>query len=110
MRRAHSTNMNPPQLNIDEDKLNEFMGKALADMGAAINTSLILIGDRLGLYKAMAGSGAMTSGELAKKTGTAERYVREWLSAQAAGGYVTFHPESVKFTLPGEQALARGVE
>ena len=98
--------MNDPKLNIDESKFNAFMEKALADMGAAINTSLILIGDRLGLYKAMAGSGAMTSGELAKKTGTAERYVREWLSAQAAGGYVTFHPESGKFTLPDEQALA----
>src|SRR5437764_10830862 len=102
--------MNPPKLSIDEAKLNEFMEKALADMGAAINTGLILIGDRLGLYKAMAGSGAMTSGELAKKTGTAERYVREWLSAQAAGGYVTFHPESGKFTLPDEQALALAVE
>ena len=102
--------MNDPKLNIDESKLNAFMEKALADMGAAINTSLILIGDRLGLYKVMAGAGAMTSEELAKKTGTAERYVREWLSAQAAGGYVTFDAESGKFTLPDEQALALAVE
>jgi SAM-dependent methyltransferase len=102
--------MNDPKLNIDESKLNAFMEKALTDMGAAINTSLILIGDRLGLYKAMAGAGAMTSEELAKKTGTTERYVREWLSAQAAGGYVTFDAESGKFTLPDEQALALAVE
>src|SRR5207249_11600312 len=99
MRRAHSTHMNPPKLNIDEAKLNEFMGKALVDMGAAINTSLVLIGDRLGLYKAMAGAGPMTSEEVAAKTGTTERYVREWLSAQAAGGYVSFDAASDKFTL-----------
>src|SRR5436853_5321259 len=102
--------MNDTKLDIDESKLNAFMEKALADMGAAINTSLILIGDRLGLYKVMAGAGAMTSEELAKRTGTAERYVREWLSAQAAGGYVTFDAESGKFTLPDEQALALAVE
>ena len=110
MRRAHSTHMNPPKLNVDEAKLNEFMGKALADMGAAINTSLVLIGDRLGLYKAMAGSGPMTSEEVAAKTGTTERYVREWLSAQAAGGYVSFDAASDKFTLPDEQAMALAVD
>src|SRR5947208_16552860 len=102
--------MNSPKLKIDEDKLNEFMGKALADMGAAINTSLVLIGDRLGLYKAMAGSGPMTSEEVAAKTGTTERYVREWLSAQAAGGYVSFDAASDKFTLPDEQAMALAVD
>src|ERR1700682_4193519 len=99
--------MNQPKLNVDEGKLNEFMGKALADMGAAANMSLILIGDRLGLYKAMAGAGPMTSQELATKTGTSERYVREWLSAQAAGGYVSF--AAGKFTLPEEYAMALGV-
>ena len=100
--------MNQPKLNVDEGKLNEFMGKALADMGAAANMSLILIGDRLGLYKAMAGAGPMTSQELATKTGTSERYVREWLSAQAAGGYVSF--AAGKFTLPDEQAMALAVD
>jgi len=102
--------MSEPKLNINEAKLNEFMGKALGDMGAAINTALILIGDRLGLYKAMAGAGPMTSAELAQKTGTAERYVREWLSAQAAGGYVTYQAATQKFILPDEQALALAVE
>jgi len=102
--------MNAINLNVDEAKLNAFMGKALADMGGAINTSLILIGDRLGLYKAMAGAGPMTSGEVAEKTGTTERYVREWLSAQAAGGYLEYDAGSAKFTLPDEQALALAVE
>src|SRR5258708_3284157 len=104
----HITHMN--NLNINESKLNEFMGKALGDMGAAINTGLVLIGDRLGLYKAMAGAGAMTSAELAAKTGTHERYVREWLCAQAAGGYVTYDSTTQKFTLPDEQAMALAVE
>src|ERR1700730_3492257 len=110
MHRVRSTSMNQPNLNVDEAKLNDFMGKALADMGAAINTSLVLIGDRLGLYKAMAGAGPMTSQELATKTGTFERYVREWLSAQAAGGYVSFDATSDKFTLPDEQAMALAVD
>ena len=110
MHRVRSTAVTQLKLNIDEAKLNEFMGKALADMGAAINTSLVLIGDRLGLYKAMAGAGPMTSQELAAKTGTSERYVREWLSAQAAGGYVSFDAASGKFTLPDEQAMALAVD
>src|SRR5436853_4498374 len=97
-------------MNIDESKLNEFMGKALLDMGAAMNTALVIIGDQLGLYKAMAGAGPLNSAELAAKTGTTERYIREWLSAQAAGGYVTFDPTTQKFTLPDEQALALAVE
>jgi SAM-dependent methyltransferase len=102
--------MTQPNLNINDAKLNEFMGKALGDMGAAINTALVLIGDRLGLYKAMAGAGPMTPAEVAAKTGTVERYVREWLSAQAAGGYVTYDAATQKFTLPDEQALALAVE
>jgi hypothetical protein len=77
MHHVRPTTMNQPKLDVDEAKLNEFMGKALADMGAAINTSLVIIGDRLGLYKAMAGAGPMTSQEVATKTGTSERYVRE---------------------------------
>jgi SAM-dependent methyltransferase len=91
---------------LDESKLNEFVMKAVGEMGAAMNSALILIGDRLGLYKAMAGAGPMSSAELAAKTGTAERYIREWLSAQAAGGIVTYDPPTQKFTLPPEQAFA----
>jgi SAM-dependent methyltransferase len=102
--------MSEPKLNVNDAKLQEFMGKALGDMGAAINTALILLGDRLGLYKAMAGAGPLSSAEVAQKTGTAERYVREWLAAQAAGGYVTYDAATRKFTLPDEQAMALAVE
>jgi len=91
---------------IDEGRLNEFMGKAVGDMGAALNAALVLLGDELGLYKAMAGAGPLTADDLAAKTGTFPRYVREWLSAQAASGYVTYNPKTRTFTLPPEQALA----
>src|SRR6267143_5436159 len=91
---------------FSQAKLNEFMGKAIGDMGASISASLIAIGERLGLYKAMAGAGAMTPAELAAKTGTHARYVREWLNAQAAGGYVTYDPANQTYTLPPEQAMA----
>jgi SAM-dependent methyltransferase len=91
---------------LDQAKLHEFVMRAVGEMGAAMNAALIVIGDKLGLYKAMSGAGPMTSAELAKKTGTAERYVREWLAAQAAGGFVTYDATSGKYTLPPEQALA----
>jgi len=91
---------------LDQAKLHEFVIRAVGEMGAAMNAALIVIGDKLGLYKAMSGAGPMTSAELAKKTGTAERYVREWLASQAAGGFVTYDAASGKYTLPPEQALA----
>jgi len=91
---------------LDQAKLHEFVMRAVGEMGAAMNAALIVIGDKLGLYKAMSGAGPMTSGDLAKKTGTAERYVREWLASQAAGGFVTYDAASGKYTLPPEQALA----
>jgi 2-polyprenyl-3-methyl-5-hydroxy-6-metoxy-1,4-benzoquinol methylase len=90
---------------VNPDKLNEFLGKAIVDFGATFHAALIRIGDKLGLYKALA-SGPQTPAELAKKTGTAERYVREWLSSQAAGGYVTYDSKSGKFFLNEEQAFA----
>jgi SAM-dependent methyltransferase len=91
---------------FNENKLHEFVMKAVGEMGAAMNAALIVIGDRLGLYKAMAGAAPMTSAELAKATGTHERYVREWLAAQAAGGFVTYDPATQSYTLPPEQAMA----
>jgi len=91
---------------LDQMKLHEFVMKAVGEMGAAMNAALIVIGDKLGLYKAMSGAGPMTSAELAKKTGTAERYVREWLASQAAGGFITYDAANGKYTLPPEQALA----
>jgi 2-polyprenyl-3-methyl-5-hydroxy-6-metoxy-1,4-benzoquinol methylase len=95
---------------INPDKLNEFLGKAIVDFGATFNAALIRIGDKLGLYKALAAGGPQTPEELAQRTGTAERYVREWLSTQAAGGYVTYDPDTVKFHLSEEQAFAMADE
>lgn len=95
---------------IDSEKLNEFLGRALIDFGATFHAALVRIGDRLGLYKALASGGAQTPAELAKSTGTAERYVREWLSAQAAGGYVSYDATAGKFYLTDEQAFAMADE
>ncbi len=91
---------------VNDAKLQEFLGKVVTDVGAAMSAALVIIGDKLGLYRAMAASGPITPVELAKRTETTERYVREWLNAQAAGGYVTFDPPSGRYTLPPEQALA----
>jgi hypothetical protein len=90
---------------IDEARLEAFVGQAVVDMGAAISGLLLHIGDRLGLYKAMAGAGPITSSTLAQRTGTTERYVREWLGNQAAGGYVVYSPAAGTYELPAEQAM-----
>ena len=84
------------------EKLNEFLGKFVNDLGATFHAGMVVIGERLGLYKVLA-SGPMTSVELAAKTKTDERYVREWLSSQAAGGYVTYDATTRKFGLNEEQ-------
>ncbi len=94
------------QTPLDMEKLEAFVFRAVDEVGATLNTALVVMGDRLGLYKALAGAGPLTPTELADRTGTAERYVREWLNAQAAGGYVEYDPESGRYTLPPEQALA----
>jgi SAM-dependent methyltransferase len=91
---------------IDEQKLGAFMNQVIGELGATVGAALVVIGDQLGLYKAMAGAGAITSAQLADRTSTAERYVREWLNAQAAGGYVTYDPATRSYTLPAEHALA----
>jgi len=91
---------------IDPDKLMEFVGKAVGDLGATLTAALVVTGDRLGLYKAMAASGPTTSAELATKTQTTERYVREWLAAQAAAGYVMYDAAKGKYHLTEEQAEA----
>jgi 2-polyprenyl-3-methyl-5-hydroxy-6-metoxy-1,4-benzoquinol methylase len=90
---------------VDEAKLEAFVEQATVDMSAAISGLLMHIGDRLGLYKAMADAGPITSSVLAARTGTTERYVREWLSNQAAGGYVVYNPMEGTFELPPEQAM-----
>jgi SAM-dependent methyltransferase len=93
-------------MSFNQDKLQEFLGKAIGDIGAALSANMVLLGDRLGLYKAMARMGAVTPAELAKATKTAERYIREWLGNQAAGGYITYDPAAGRYTLPAEQAMA----
>jgi SAM-dependent methyltransferase len=93
-------------MSIDEKKLNDFLGKVVADVGAAMSAALVVIGDKLGLYKAMAEAGPVTPAELARATGTTERYVREWLDAQAASGYVVYDAASKRYVLPPEQAFA----
>jgi len=94
---------------IDMDKLNAFIGQFVGDLGAAVGAGMVVIGERLGLYKTLA-AGPLTSAELAAKTKTDERYVREWLSSQAAGGYVTYDEKANKFSLSEEQAFALAKE
>ena len=92
---------------VDEKKLNEFVEKVGNEWGASMGALLNFVGDRLGLFKAMAGAGgALTPEELAKKTATHPRMIKEWLAAQAAGGYVTYNPAAGTYMLPEEQALA----
>jgi SAM-dependent methyltransferase len=95
---------------VDEAKLQKFMEKMVGDLGAAMGAALVIVGDKLGLYKAMAGAGAISSADLATKTATDERYVREWLAAQAAAGYIEYDSASQRFTLPPEQELVFAVE
>lgn len=89
---------------VDTDKLNEFVGRFVGDLGAAVHAGMVVIGERLGLYKELARSPA-TAAELAARTKTDARYVREWLSSQAAGGYVSYDPATDKFNLSAEQAF-----
>jgi ubiquinone/menaquinone biosynthesis C-methylase UbiE len=91
---------------VDEAKLHEFIGKAVSEWGAAEGALITFVGDRLGLFKAMAGAGELTPEELAKKTGTHPRIIREWLAGQAAGGFVTYNPSTGRYALPEEQAIA----
>ncbi len=94
-------------MEIDQERLNAFMGRAVVDIGATLHAGLVVLGEKLGLYKALAASAApLTPDQLAQRTGTSERYVREWLNAQAAGGYVTYHPDAGAYSLSPEQAFA----
>lgn len=91
---------------VDEAKLMEFLGRIVVDAGATLAASLVVIGDKLGLYRALGEAGPLRPDELAERTGTAERYVREWLAAQAAGGYITYDASTGRFSLSPEQAFA----
>ena len=91
---------------VDGEKLQQFVFRAVDEVGATLNAALVVMGDKLGLYRALAGTNGLSPAELAERTGAAERYVREWLNAQAAGGYVAYDPESGRYTLPPEQTIA----
>ncbi len=91
---------------IDPDKLMSFVFRAVDEVGAALNTALVVMGDALGYYRTMADGNAITPAELAERTGTSEHYAREWLGAQAAGAYVEYDPATRTYTLPAEHAAA----
>src|SRR4029078_3592060 len=88
------------------EKLNALVGKLVGDLGISLGGASILLGDRLGLYKALADGAVVTPSELSKENGLHERYVRECLSGQAASGYIDYHPEKNAFSLSTEQAMA----
>jgi SAM-dependent methyltransferase len=91
---------------VDGQKLEQFVFRAVDEVGATLNAALVVMGDRLGLYRALAGAGGLTPEELAQRTAVSERYVREWLNAQAAGGYVEYDPVGSTYSLPPEQTVA----
>jgi SAM-dependent methyltransferase len=94
---------------LDMNKLNTFMGQFVTDLGAAVHAGMVVIGEKLGLYKALAGA-PMSSAQLAAKTKTDERYLREWLSSQAAGGYITYDAKTDQFSLSEEQVFTLATE
>jgi 2-polyprenyl-3-methyl-5-hydroxy-6-metoxy-1,4-benzoquinol methylase len=89
---------------IDEERLHGLLGQAVVEFGATVNAALVVIGDRLGLYRTLAEAGPLTPGELAERTGTAERYVREWCNAQAASGWIAYDGDG-RYSMSPEQAL-----
>jgi len=95
---------------IDQARLDEFLGRFVGDLGAALSAALVVIGDRLGLYRAMGDGDPVRPDDLAARTGTDPRYVREWLANQAAGGYVSYDPDAEGFFLTPEQSLALAQE
>src|SRR6478752_775432 len=95
-----------PAAEIDQDKVMGFVMRAIDEVGATLNTALVVMGDKLGYYRALADLGPATARDLAERTDTDGHYTREWLAAQAAGGYVTYDPATQLFTLPAEHAIA----
>ncbi len=89
---------------MNEEKLHALLGKMVNELGAAVMGVHVILGDKLQLYKTLAQAGPLSSPELAEKTGTHERYIREWLAAQAASGYVDYHPDSARFSMSPEQS------
>lgn len=100
------TDPQPPTTAVDPDKLMAFVFKAVEEVGASLNTALVVMGDKLGYYRALADLGPSTPVELAERTDTDGHYAREWLNAQAAGGYLSYDPDTRRYTLPPEQTIA----
>src|SRR6516225_9996095 len=90
---------------LDQTRVEAFAGQIATEVGAALNAALVTVGDQLGLYRAMADAQPIRADELAARTKTHERYVREWLNAQAAGGFVTYDSGEDSYTLPAEHAF-----
>lgn len=101
-----ATSTTAPATPIDMDKLMGFVFRAVDEVGATLNCALVVMGDRLGYYQALADHGPLAAGDLARRTGTGERYAAEWLNAQAAGGFVTYDPQTLTYSLPAEHAVA----
>jgi hypothetical protein len=95
---------------VNEEKLNQFIGQMLGDLGGAASVAMVRMGDALGLYKALHAKGSLTCEELAREAGVNARYLREWLAQQAASNYLSYEPATGKFTLPPEQAMVFAVE
>src|SRR5262244_380635 len=93
-------------MSMNEARMNQLVGRFLDDFGATFHAAMVVIGDKLGLYKTLAEAGPISSKQLADRTGTTERYVREWLGSQAAGGYVQYDPKTGCYSLSEEQAFA----
>src|SRR6201998_3572193 len=104
-----TSNREEETMTVDANKMEQFLGRFVNDLGAAVHAGMVVIGENLGLYKALA-ERAMTAKELAAKTKTDERYLLEWLASQAAGGYITYEGKTGKFSLNGEQAFALAME
>src|ERR1044072_473503 len=99
-----------PAAEVDTEKVMQFVFRAVDEAGATLNAALVVMGDKLGYYRVLAAEGATTAAELAERSGTAEPYAREWLNAQAAGGYVTYDQDTARYTLPPEHAVALTIE
>jgi 2-polyprenyl-3-methyl-5-hydroxy-6-metoxy-1,4-benzoquinol methylase len=91
---------------VDEEKLNNFVMKMVGEMSGAMTCATVVLGDKLGLYRALDGAGPMTAARLAEKTGTNQRLIQEWLNAQAAAGYLNYDPQNATYELPAEHAMA----
>lgn len=107
---SEDIDMTVSEQKLNEQKLNQFLDRVVGDLAAGYGGVMVSLGNKLGLYKAMAGAGPLSAVELSHRANCAERYVREWLNSQAAGGYVIYHPTSSTYELTPEQAMVLAQE